>query len=188
LLNNFVGFLRIRSADLIIGRALGPASLGIYSIAYEVSNLPSSEMVAPINRVLFPSYVQLADDRDRLRSAFCATRGLITLSALPASAGVAAVADPLVRVMLGEKWLSTIAIIPMLALSGASIVLQSNTGSLHTALGQPRMIALTGAIQVTLLVPLLLVATFAFGLEGTAWAMFAHATVLGLSTTYWIVF
>ncbi len=54
LLNNFVGFLRNRSADLIIGRALGPASLGV-CIAYEVSNLPSSEMVAPINRVLFPA-------------------------------------------------------------------------------------------------------------------------------------
>jgi len=188
LLNNFIGFLRIRSADLIIGRALGPASLGVYSIAYEVSNLPSSEMVAPINRVLFPSYVRLADDREQLRSAFRATLGLIALVVLPVSAGLAAVADPLVRVMLGERWLSTIPIVPMLALSGASIVLQSNTGSLHNALGQPRMIAATGAIQVALLVPLLVVATSAFGLEGTAWAMLAHATVLGLSTTYWIVF
>jgi len=183
-----VGFLRNRSADLIIGRALGPASLGIFSIAYEVSNLPSSEMVAPINRVLFPGYVQLADDPDRLRSAFRATLGLIAVVILPASAGLAAVADPLVRVMLGEKWLETIPIISLLALSGASIVLQSNTGSLHNALGQPRMIALTGAIQVALLLPMLLIATFSFGLEGTAWAVLAHSVVIGLLSTYWIVF
>ena len=104
LLINFVGFLRNRSADLIIGRASADL-VGIFSIAYEVSNLPSTEMVAPINRVLFPGYVQLADDLDRLRSAFRATLGLIALVILPASAGLAAVADPLVRVMLGEKWL-----------------------------------------------------------------------------------
>lgn len=188
LLNNFVGFLRNRSADLIIGRALGPAALGIFSIAYEVSNLPSSEMVAPINRVLFPSYVQLADDLDHLRSAFRATLGLIALVILPASIGLAAVADPLVRAMLGDKWLDAIPIISLLALAGASLVLQTNTGSLHNALGQPRMIALTGAIQVALLLPMLLFTTFRFGLDGAAWAVLAHAVVLGLPTTYWIVF
>lgn len=188
LLNNFVGFLRNRSADLIIGRALGPASLGIFSIAYEVSNLPSTEMVAPINRVLFPGYVQLADDLNRLRSAFRATLGLIALIILPASIGLAAVSDPLVRVMLGDKWLDTIPIISLLALAGASNVLQTNTGSLLNALGQPRMILLTGVIQVALLIPMLLFATFRFGLVGTAWAILAHAVVLGLPTTYWIVF
>jgi PST family polysaccharide transporter len=187
LLNNVIGFLRVRSADLIIGRALGPTSLGVFSIAYEVSNLPSTEMVAPINRVLFPSYVQLADDLDRLRSAFRATLGWIALVILPASAGLAAVADPLVRVMLGEKWLDTIPLISLLALSGASTVLQTNTGSLHNALGQPRMILRTGVIQVALLLPLLLFATFRFGLGGTAWAVLAHSIVLGLPTTYWIV-
>ena len=170
-----MGFLRNRSADLIIGRALGPASLGIFSIAYEVSNLPSSEMVAPINRVLFPSYVQLAGDLNRLRGAFRATLGLIALIILPASTGLAAVAEPLVRVMLGDKWLGTIPIISLLALAGASTVLQSNTGSLHNALGQPRMILLTGVIQVALLLPMLLFSTFRFGLDGTAWALLAHA-------------
>ena len=188
LLNNFVGFLRNRSADLIIGRALGTASLGIYSLAYEVSNLPSSEMVAPINRVLFPGYVQLADDPGRLRSAFRATLGFIALIILPASIGLAAVADPLVRVMLGSKWIETIPIVSLLALAGASTVLQTNTGSLHNALGQPRMILLTGVIQVVLLLPMLLFATFEFGLIGTAWAMLAHGVALGLPITYLIVF
>ena len=187
LLNNFVLFLRNRSADLIIGRAFGPSSLGIFSIASEVSNLPSHEMVAPINRVLFPSYVQLSDDLNRLREAFRASLGFIALIILPASAGLAAVADPLVRVMLGEKWLDTVPIISLLALAGASTVLQTNTGSLHNALGQPRMIALTGAVQVALLLPMLLFATFEFGLHGTAWAVLAHAFTMALPITYWIV-
>ncbi len=67
-------------------------------------------------------------------------------------------------------------------------MLQTNTGSLHNALGQPRMILLTGVIQVALLLPMILFATFKFGLDGTAWAVLAHAVVVGLPTTYWIVF
>jgi PST family polysaccharide transporter len=187
LLNNLIGFLRNRSADLIIGRALGPGPLGIFSVAYEVSNLPSTDMVAPMNRVLFPSYVQISDDLKRLRDAFRTTLGMIALVILPASTGLAAVADPLVRVMLGDKWLAAVPVIPLLALAGASAVLQSNTGSLHNALGQPRMIALAGAIQVALLLPMLLYATLYFGLNGAAWAVLIHAVALGLPITYWIV-
>jgi PST family polysaccharide transporter len=188
LLNNFVNYLRHRTADLIIGRALGPASLGVFAIAYEISNLPSTEMVAPINRVLFPTYVQLVDDLNRLRSAFQSTLGLIAIVIFPASIGLAAVADPLVRVLLGEKWLNTIPIIPLLALAGASTVLQTNTGSLHNALGQPRMILLTGVIHVAVLLPMLLLATYRFGLHGTAWAVLVHAFLVALPATYWIVF
>ena len=44
----------------IVVRALGPSSLGIFSIADEASNLPATDVVAPINGVLFPSYAQLA--------------------------------------------------------------------------------------------------------------------------------
>jgi O-antigen/teichoic acid export membrane protein len=145
-------------------------------------------MVAPINRVLFPTYVQLADDLNRLRAAFQSTLGLIASLILPASVGLAAVADPLVRVLLGEKWLETIPVISLLALAGASTVLQTNTGSLHNALGQPRMILLTGIIQVGLLLPMLLLATFRFGIEGTAAAVLVHAIVIGLPTTYAVVF
>ena len=67
-------------------------------------------------------------------------------------------------------------------------MLQTNIGSLHNALGQPRMVALTGAIHVTLLLPMLLFATFRFGLDGTAWAILAHMVVHALPITYWIVF
>jgi PST family polysaccharide transporter len=187
LLNNFINYLRNRSADLIIGRALGPGPLGVFSIGSEVSNLPTTDMVAPINRVLFPSYVQLAADLNRLRDAFRTTLGLIAIAALPASVGVAAVADPLVRVMLGEKWLEAIPVISLLALAGASTVLQTNTGALLNALGKPRLIALTGAIQVALLFPMLLFATWRFGLLGAASAVLLHAMAFGLPITYLIV-
>lgn len=188
LLNSVVGFLRVRSADFIIGRQLGAGTLGVFTVSYEVSNLPSTEMVAPINRVLFPSYVQLANDTDGLRESFSSTLGLIALVILPASIGLAAVADPLVRVVLGNQWLQTIPVISLLALAGAANVLQTNTGSVYNALGRPRLSALTGAIHAALLIPMLLYATHVFGLIGVAWAILIHSLALGMPITYWIFF
>ena len=188
LLNGVVSFVRVRSADFIIGRQLGPGSLGIFSVSFEVSNLPSTEMVAPINRVLFPSYVGLATDPDGLRQSFSSMLGLIALLILPASVGLAAVADPLVRVALGDKWLESIPLISLLALAGASNVLQTNTGSVYNAIGRPRLIALTSAIHAATLIPLLLYGTHAFGLTGTAWAVLVHSVGIGLPVTYLIFF
>lgn len=184
LLNNFVVFVRNRSADLIIGRALGPVSLGSYSIAYEISNLPSTEMVAPINRVLFPSYVQLAEDPERLREGFRTTLGMIALVILPISIALAALAEPLVHIVLGEKWLGTIPLVAVLAIAGGTSVLQSNTGSVYGALGRPHMVALIGGLQGALLIPILLYATYEYGVMGAAWGMLVHGVAVSLPSTY----
>jgi lipopolysaccharide exporter len=188
LLNNFVGFLRKRSADFIVGRAFGTAPLGVFSIGAEIAALPSTDMVAPINRVLFPSYVKLADDPERLRAGFQLTLAFIALLVLPVCAGLAAVADPLVRVALGEKWLDVVPLIPPLAIAGAANVLQTNTSAVYNAIGRPRLIALTGGIQAALLIPILIAAAAWFGLVGVAQAFVLHSLLFALPIAYWIFF
>jgi PST family polysaccharide transporter len=188
LLNNLITFFRNRGSTFIIGRIMGSSSLGIYGLAYEVSNMPTTEMVAPINRVLGPTYVKVREDPDLLRSTFRSTFGLITILILPVSIGLAAVADPLVRVVLGDKWLATIPLISLLAFSGAGNLMQTNTGSVHTAIGQPRFITLTGLIHVSTLLPAIIFGTRHFGLVGAAAAYALHTWILGIWTTYAILF
>jgi lipopolysaccharide exporter len=184
LLNNVVNFLRTRSADLVIGRVLGASSLGLYAIAYEVANLPSTEMVAPINRVLFPSYVQLAGDPERLRGAFRSSLGLLTLVILPVCVGLAALAEPLVKVLLGAKWLEAIDLIRLFALAGAAMVLQATTGSVYNALGKPRYIALTAGLHASTLIPMILYGATQHGVLGVAWAVLIHSYCIAMGMTY----
>jgi PST family polysaccharide transporter len=185
LLNNMMSFLRTRGADLIVGRMLGPASLGIFTVAWELSHLPSTEFLGPVNRVLFPSYVQLAHDPERLRDGFRVTLGWVTLIILPLCAGVAALAYPFVRVLLGEKWLEAVPLVAVLAIAGAALVPQATTGSVYNALGKPSLVALTGALHACILIPLLLAATPRYGLLGAATATLAYS-VVGCIVTYCI--
>jgi PST family polysaccharide transporter/lipopolysaccharide exporter len=39
-LNNAITFMRNRAGDLIIGRIAGTRMLGLFNVAYEISNLP----------------------------------------------------------------------------------------------------------------------------------------------------
>jgi O-antigen/teichoic acid export membrane protein len=187
LLNNLINFFRQRAATFVVGRIAGSASLGVYGLAFEIANLPTTEMVAPINRVLFPSYVKVAHDPVRLREAFSSTLGLIAVIILPVSIGIAAVADPLVRVMLGDQWLEAIPLIALLAVAGAGNVLQTNTGSVQTALGQPHQITVTGSLQMLVLLPAIVAGTISGGVLGTAIAITAYSWLFGLASTYTIL-
>jgi O-antigen/teichoic acid export membrane protein len=60
LLNNMVIFFKERSTDFVVGRLLGPASLGVYSISYETANMPTVEVSAAINRALLPGFARIA--------------------------------------------------------------------------------------------------------------------------------
>lgn len=148
LVNNMLHFLGARGADFIVGRMAGASSLGAFSVSYELANLPTTEVVGPITRAVFPGYAQMAHDLARLREAFIAVYGVIAVAALPAAVGIACLAKPFVAVLLGEKWMSTVPLIEALALFGATRALQANTGSVYLAMGKPYIMTVLAGIYV----------------------------------------
>ncbi len=169
-LNTFFFALRTRIAEPILGRMAGPVALGHFNMAYEISNMPTTELVAPINRAVFPGYAKIKDDLASMRAGYLKVIGVIALVALPAAAGIGVVAPLLVPVWLGDKWLDTIPLMQVLAFSGALAAIMTNAGSVFLAMGQPRKLALLGGLFVILLVALIIPMTERYGPIGAAWA------------------
>ncbi|MDN5848813.1 MAG: lipopolysaccharide biosynthesis protein [Nitrococcus sp.] len=169
-LSNLLRFLRFRSVDFIIAKLAGPAALGTYSVAFEVAAIPTTEMVAPINRAVLPGYVKIAHDMAELRKGYLEVIGLIALLAIPAAAGIAASSELLVMVLLGDKWAAATPLISILGLSGAIMAMESNIGSVYMAIGKPQMLTFLSGFYVVILIPLLVYLTIQFGVVGAAWA------------------
>jgi PST family polysaccharide transporter len=53
-LNNLAYFVRFRGMDLIVGKLAGATGLGLFSVAYQIAILPTSDFVSSINRALMP--------------------------------------------------------------------------------------------------------------------------------------
>jgi lipopolysaccharide exporter len=170
LINNIIGFVNNKSADFIIGKLGGAVSLGLYSVACQISSLPTTELVAPINRAVFPGYSRLAGDLGELRSSFLNVISMIALFALPAGIGIALVADLLVPTILGSKWLAAIPLIQVLAIYGVIVALQTNIVYVYMAVGKPRLVTYIAGGQLVLLLVLLVPATSHYGALGAAWA------------------
>ena len=182
LLNNIVTFLKERVSDFLIGRLHGPGALGIYTVSYELANMPMTELSAPINRALLPGFARLGD-ADDVATAYVGMVGVLALIAVPAAAGIFAVAPFLVPVLLGSKWLAATPLIEVLAFNGALLLFHSGICAMLIARGHARQVMVTNAAYVVILVMGLVLAVPNLGGIGAA---YAALTATALSTPIYL--
>jgi PST family polysaccharide transporter len=176
LLNNVVAFFKERSTDFFVGRQLGPSALGVYNLSYELANLPTTEISAPINRALLPGFARL-DSVVNVASAYANAIGILALVALPAAAGVYAVADYLVPVVLGAKWLQATPLLQVLAFNGAVLLFHSSICAVLIGRGLPSIVAATNGAYVVIMVGLLSLMTARYGVLGATYAVLATSVL-----------
>lgn len=177
-INNFFQFIHGRAATFLLARTAGAGWVGIYSISSEIANLPSNELVAPVNRAAFPGYAKVAHDLPALRASFLKVIGAIALISIPSGAGILVVADLLVPAALGWKWMSAIPVIQILAVYGVIKALQTNISYIYLALGQMRRITTISAIQITFMLAVMIPSVMTWGVMGAAWSYLATAILM----------
>ncbi len=142
----------------LVGRRENPEVMGAYSLGSDIAALPSTELLAPLSRVLFPLFVKLKHDLTQLKKAFLLALGIQALVGIPAGTGMALVSSELVLALLGEKW---IAAIPFVQLMGAINILNAiglSGGYLLLALGRSQATAISSWLIILLFVALAVLA------------------------------
>ncbi|MES2336642.1 MAG: lipopolysaccharide biosynthesis protein [Pseudomonadota bacterium] len=163
-------FVQSQADVFIAGRHFDAHTLGIYTTALFLAQIFVAKFVPPLNDVAFSAYARMQDDRAGLATAFLKSVRMILLAAMPFYLGLAVVADPLVHVVLGAKWLETAPIVALLALAMPFMTVQTLLAPASDACGHPEISArnsATGAI--------ILAAAFLIGVQwgvrglGIAW-------------------
>jgi PST family polysaccharide transporter len=103
-LNILVVYIAYNLDKLILGRVWGADVLGLYGRAYQLINVPTSNLNNAIGGVVFSALSRLQDDPIRLRNYFLKGYSLVTSMTLPVSVFGALFADDIVPVVLGPKW------------------------------------------------------------------------------------
>lgn len=110
----------IRNTDnVLIGRYLGSAALGVYALGYNLFIVPITDLGAPVSHVLFATLSRAQDDTDQLGRIFLSGSRYVAMLTIPAMVGLAVVAPVLVEVVFGHKWLPAAPVISILALAGS---------------------------------------------------------------------
>lgn len=113
--SNVLAYAKNNADNLLVGRMLGSAALGVYAVAYNLMFLPLARLIIPIQDTLFPAYSRWQDDRERLAGAWLRVLRFIGAVLTPALLGVIVVAPDFVHVVLGNKWHAAVPVLQLLA-------------------------------------------------------------------------
>lgn len=176
-ISNLIQFLHSRSTDFILGRTVGSYGLGVYNLAAEISAMPSTELIAPLNRAVYPAYAQLAKAREKLLVRFLEVYGLISLVAFPVAVGLFCLSDLVVALLLGPQWTDAVPILQILGLCGLLGALQGNMYVVMSAMGKPKANTMLSASLLAVSLPGVVWASLQYGALGAAYAHFVFALV-----------
>ncbi|HMH27090.1 MAG TPA: lipopolysaccharide biosynthesis protein [Steroidobacteraceae bacterium] len=156
--------------QLLVGKFIGKTTLGYYAVGNNLAAMPSREATAPLTGTLFPAFSNLAHDPVRLATAYQRAQSLVTAVALPAGVGMAVIADPLVRLTMGERWLPAVFVIRILAAVFAFQTLGSLAQPLAMAAGRTQLLFKRDLQAFLYRVPLVIVGLYFGGFAGILYA------------------
>ena len=107
LASGVIGSLTSDLYNVVIGKCFTPQVLGYYTRAQQFSGIFSSNITNVVNKVVFPVLSTIQDDADRLKAAYKRVIKSTMLITVVLMMGLAAVAKPMILVLIGEKWVTS---------------------------------------------------------------------------------
>lgn len=165
---NFFGYF-VNSGDrLIVGRLIGTQALGYYGMSNRLMRYPVQSGIRPFKEVVLPMLSKLQDDREALGRVYLRSLTALFFVVMPATVSISVLADPLVRALLGPKWVPAIPIVSIIAIVATLQALTVTTGSLFAVTGRTDLWLRWGVFSAIVTMACYLIGA-RWGVEGVAW-------------------
>lgn len=160
-------------SELILGRACTAAELGYYSQGRKYPGAAIAVFTNAIANVLFPMFSAMRDDARRFARALKRAMKMGSFLLAPVSVLCAVVAEPLVALLLTEKWLPCVLIFQLTCISNLFTLPQLVNLRGYMALGMSGLYARLQIAKVAAGIVIIGGAAFAtHDIYATAWATF----------------
>ena len=133
--SNLLGTLYESVADLVIGKACNAEALGYYSQGKKWPHTAVAVASNALNNVFFPAFAAMQDDMERLRRNFKRALKLGSFVAMPAVFLLALTAEPLIAILLSEKWLPSVLVFQLICLGDCFMIVRIVNLRAYMALG-----------------------------------------------------
>lgn len=100
--------------QVVIGKCYNAATLGQYSRAHHFSSLFSSNLTIIIQRVTYPVLSSIQDDKEKMKNAYRRVIKVTMLITFVLMLGLAAIAKPMIEVLVGNQWLIAASFLPII--------------------------------------------------------------------------
>ncbi|MEW9853602.1 oligosaccharide flippase family protein [Novosphingobium sp. M1R2S20] len=157
---------------IVLGRLLSQNQVGLYSLAFYVTDVVRLNLASVLNRVMFTQYSVLQNDFDAVRFYVVRTMSWNALVMLPIMIALILAGPIILPELLGEAWAAMGPTLQFLALSVMLGAIGGTTSTVFKALGRPGVeLAIAVGTATIILAPALIIGVSMFGIVGAAAAV-----------------
>lgn len=168
---SMVQYFRSNIDYLLVGRFLGPVSLGLYEFAYRIPHMTLDRLAYPVSLVLFPTLSQVQKDDLRLARGYLRAVRIIAFIVFPMLAGLAVVAYHAVALLWGQRWLPIVFALQLLCLRAAISSVLISIDAIFLCKNRPDLPFKFGLLEFAVTFAVVGVLGYRFGLNGVALGM-----------------
>jgi PST family polysaccharide transporter len=167
LLSRFAWYAYSNADFAVIGRVLGEAALGAYTLGWTLSGMTVEKITAVIGRVTPAFFSRVQNDLAALRRYLLLLTEGLALVTFPACIGLALIANEFVRVALGDRWIAAILPMQLLAVLATMRSVQPLIAQVLFAIGKSQL-PMRNSIQTALVLPFCFFLASRWGISGVA--------------------
>jgi lipopolysaccharide exporter len=165
---------------IFVGKILGPATLGLYTLAFRLPELLVRNLGVVAAQVLYPAFA--AVERGALDHAFLVSVRYTLMVTLPFAVALGVLAEPFVLAAFGDQWTGAIEAMRVLAVYALISTLAIPAGTAYKATGRAGVLLMLAIPRAVLLVVTLALFTDD-GIVAVAWCQAGGTTLLALANT-----
>ncbi len=169
---------------VVIGKLFSATDLGFFTRADTIQRLPSNTLGVLVGRVTFPVFSSIQDDPTRLKRGVKKALAVLALVSFPMMIGLAAVARPLVLVILTEKWAPCIPYLQLFCVVGLLYPLHVINLNVLTALGRSDLFLRLEIIKKALII-INIAVTWRWGISAMIYGMIVMSIISYYLNSYY---
>lgn len=154
-LDSLINALQDNIDYVFIGRLLGEAALGMYTVAFRIPELVIKSFSQVLAHVLFPAYASISEDMDQIRASTLSILRYLSILLLPAGLGLAVVAPLATRALFSEEWYNVGPVMGALAVYSMLLAVSWNIGDVYKAIDRADILWKTAVVEFIILAPVL---------------------------------
>lgn len=170
LVSSLVESIYTNLQSFIIGKWYSAKDLGYYAQARKLEEIPTNALSSVVNDVSFPAFSSLQDDKTHLRNSLRKTIKSITYLNMPLFALLIVIAQPLIRLLYGMQWDTSVNYFQILCLSSMIYTLNTLNTNVIKSLGRSGVYLVVQLSKRVIGIGLIIFG-FRYGIYGLLWAI-----------------
>lgn len=169
---------------LIIGKFFSAQELGYYTKADDFKRIPSEGLNGVISRVSFPVLSSIQNNKPRLKTNYQKLIRSTMFITFILMMGLAAVSEPMVITLIGEKWRPSIVYLQLLCFVGMMYPLHALNLNMLQVSGRSDLFLKLEIIKKLLAIPIILIGIY-WGVKAMIIGMIINSQIAYLLNSYW---